>query len=291
MSSSPLPQPTLTRLRPPFPADTCSSGALTGVAGYVAVDKTRREIVLSIRGTNSIRNFITDFFFAWEDCAFAGGCKVHSGFANAWSDVSGAATDAVAAARCLNPGFRVVATGHSLGGAVATIAAAALARRGFRVDCYTYGSPRVGNEQFVASMHRHRGRHWRVTHLDDPVPRLPPMSMGYRHVSPEYWLSNGGAQQDSYRLRDVLVCHGSANANCNANTPGFNFASHLHYLRRTTACATSAFRWRRSDDQVSAQLQQQLEQRLTAWSQMDIDYAKNMPSYYQVVDIDQIEDP
>ncbi|KAM4066472.1 lipase (class 3) domain-containing protein [Hirsutella rhossiliensis] len=263
------------------------TGTLTGVAGYVAVDRYRREIVLSIRGTHSIRNFITDLVFTWEDCVYSSGCKVHSGFANAWSDISNAAGNAVAAASRSNPGFRIIATGHSLGGAVATIATAHLERRGFVVDCYTYGSPRVGNEQFVGFMGRQRGRHWRVTHLDDPVPRLPPMSMGYRHVSPEYWLANGGAEQDSYGLEDVLMCYGSVNANCNGNTLGFNLGSHLHYFRQIAACAPASFQWRRSNDQVSAE---ELEQRLTAWSQMDIEYAKNMMYYYEVVENNEIED-
>ncbi|PHH85344.1 hypothetical protein CDD83_574 [Cordyceps sp. RAO-2017] len=138
-------------------------------------------------------------------------------------------------------------------------------RRGLVVDCYTYGSPRVGNEAFVGLLARGRGRCWRVTHLDDPVPRLPPMSVGYRHVSPEYWLARGAPAQDAYGPRDVRVCYGSANAQCNANIDTFSFDSHLHYFRTIAACAQSAFRWRR-DAGPSAE---ELGQRLVEWNRMD----------------------
>jgi hypothetical protein len=32
------------------------------------------------------------------------------------------------------------------------------------------------------------GLNFRVTHLDDPVPRVPPL---FYHVNPEYWITSG----------------------------------------------------------------------------------------------------
>ncbi|KJZ74997.1 hypothetical protein HIM_05483 [Hirsutella minnesotensis 3608] len=255
------------------------SGDWSGIGGYVAVDTYRREIVVSFRGTNNFRNWITDVSFSLEACSFTDGCMVHSGFSDAWGEVSDAVVKAVWAARRSYPRFRVVTTGHSLGAAVATIATAHLRRSGYVVDCFTYGSPRVGNEQFVNYLSRGRGRHWRVTHLDDPVPRLPPLVLEYRHVSPEYWLSNGAETQDSYGIRDLLVCEGTYNTNCNGQTEGFALDAHRHYFRDITACAPSATAWKRSVEEVS---KEDLEARLTAWSRMDREYADNMKYYYKV---------
>src|SRR5688572_14073083 len=119
------------------------SGLITGIAGYVATDHARKEIVLSVRGSNNVRNFITDVVFAWTSCPFVSDCKVHKGFQAAWDEISSAAQSAIKSARAANPGYRVVATGHSLGGAVATLGAVYMRRNGITVDVYSYGSPRV----------------------------------------------------------------------------------------------------------------------------------------------------
>lgn len=148
---------------------------------------------------------------------------------------------AVSAARALHPSFGVVVTGHSLGGAVATIAAAYLrqqpASAPTTVDLITYGSPRVGNNAFAGFVTAQPGAEFRVTHLDDPVPKLPPIEFGYRHTSPEYWLSTGGATTTDYGVADVKVCQGSADLGCNAGTPGLNAEAHLYYFEAIAGCS------------------------------------------------------
>ncbi len=68
-------------------------------------------------------------------------------------------------------GKKLFIAGHSLGGAVATILAAYLKEMGFDPLLYTYGSPRVGDEEFVKAYadivhYRHVYRH-------DVVPLVP----------------------------------------------------------------------------------------------------------------------
>src|SRR5262249_54451343 len=72
-------------------------------------------------------------------------------------------------------------TGHSLGAALATLAAARWAA-GHRVQgLYTFGSPRVGNAAFAATV---PGPCYRFVNNNDVVTRLPPPGLfaGYRHV-------------------------------------------------------------------------------------------------------------
>jgi triacylglycerol lipase len=83
-------------------------------------------------------------------------------------------------------------TGHSLGGAMATICAG----RCFLsdacpnpVELYTYGSPRVGNKRFVNFV---KLTHYRWVHNNDIVTRVPPPWMGYRHTGIEMYLDRNG---------------------------------------------------------------------------------------------------
>ena len=80
-----------------------------------------------------------------------------------------------------NPGFgdfidkakskKLFVTGHSLGGAVATILAAYLKEQGCDPLLYTYGSPRAGNESFVKAYSSIM--HYRHVYHRDPIPMLP----------------------------------------------------------------------------------------------------------------------
>lgn len=130
-------------------------------------------------------------------------------------------------------------TGHSLGAAVATIAAATLRKQqpSASIDLFTYGSPRVGNAAFADFVTAQAGAEFRVTHLDDPVPRLPPAEFGYRHTSPEYWLSTGTATTTDYGVADVKVCQGT-DTSCNAGTLGLNTDAHLYYFEAIAGCSS-----------------------------------------------------
>ena len=66
--------------------------------------------------------------------------------------------------------------GHSLGGAMATLAASRLSKR--VVACYTYGSPRVGGSVWRDSQ---SFMHFRYVNNNDVVPRVPFWIMGFRH--------------------------------------------------------------------------------------------------------------
>lgn len=72
-------------------------------------------------------------------------------------------------------------TGHSLGGALATMAAARLIGDGVLepeeiAGVYTFGQPRVGDAAF-AHDYALAGRHFRVVHDNDVVTRVPPGSL------------------------------------------------------------------------------------------------------------------
>lgn len=55
------------------------------------------------------------------------------------------------------------------------------------LSLYTYDFPCVGNKVFASYIDQQYGRNnHRVTHLNDPVPRLSGRILGFEHKSPEY---------------------------------------------------------------------------------------------------------
>lgn len=75
--------------------------------------------------------------------------------------------------------------GYSLGGALATIHAAELVRggRGNIINgLYTFGSPRTCDRETARLLENSVSNIYRVANAYDPVVRVPPEFMGYRHV-------------------------------------------------------------------------------------------------------------
>lgn len=127
------------------------------------------------------------------------GARVHAGFlehtARAWSWVTQQLVDQ-------KPFNRVVFTGHSLGGAAATIMAAYWSEwvRGERVDLITFGSPRVGNWRFASRLLPRLGTCLRFVNHSDIVPRVPKLL--YWHVGkPAYIDRHGHCKLNACRYR------------------------------------------------------------------------------------------
>lgn len=87
-------------------------------------------------------------------------------------------------------------TGHSLGGALAQLAAWRFNRRFLQVhQLYTYGAPMVGNKAANDAFNKEfAGRISRYVHLEDLVPKLPTVSLlanDYCHCETEYSVGQG----------------------------------------------------------------------------------------------------
>ncbi|KAI0196497.1 lipase-like protein [Xylaria flabelliformis] len=257
------------------------AGSKTDIQGFVSTDAKNQVIVASVRGSHSLRNWITDLTFLQEDCNLGSGCKVHSGFALAWDEISDAVLNAVKTAKAANPGYRIVFTGHSLGAAVSSLGAAYARQQGLAVDIINFGSPRVGNDAFAQFVSDQPGVEYRVTHFDDPVPRLPPIVFNYAHTTPEFWLSDGGSTTTSYSVSDIKECDGTRSLGCNAATLGLDIIAHLYYLGPIAGCSPVeiALKKRQDDDYVWWQgttpatdmTDDQLEAQLNDWVQQDVD--------------------
>ena len=75
----------------------------------------------------------------------------------------------------------VVCCGHSMGAAVASIAAFKLAQSKFKVKLFTFGSPQVGNIHFKDMMTNLVPLSWRFVNSNDMVVRSVPRN-SYHHI-------------------------------------------------------------------------------------------------------------
>lgn len=158
---------------------------------------------------------------------------VHRGFQTAWDEIADGVLGTIEEALEEFPDFDIVFAGGSMGGAVATLGAANARAAGHEVDLYTFGSPRVGNDILSDFITNQPGAEYRVTHNEDPVPRLPPTTLfpAYRHISPEYWLTGEPADPDHWPVEDIKVCEGNASRECIARPGnGNNILDHTFYL-------------------------------------------------------------
>jgi predicted lipase len=177
---------------------------------YVAVND--RAIVVAFRGseapttldglkdwllTNANNYLILPEGQAGTDFAAAGvGARFHKGFLTAlemvWEPLRAVVDEAVKA-----KDRPVWVTGHSLGGALALLAAWRLLRSYISVqEIVTFGAPMIGNDAAARAFEQEfSGKIFRYVDLEDVVPHLPTVSLvanAYTHCLNEVALATGG---------------------------------------------------------------------------------------------------
>ncbi|KAE8076164.1 hypothetical protein FH972_014829 [Carpinus fangiana] len=175
-------------------------------------DSARRRLVVAFRGTEQARwkDLRTDLMVvpAGLNPERIGGdfkqeIQVHSGFLSAYDSVRTRIISLIKLAiGCVDDlaepllKWHVYVTGHSLGGALATLLAlelssSQLAKRGaIFVTMYNFGSPRVGNKKFAELYNEKVKDSWRVINHRDIIPTVPRL-MGYCHVAQPVYLAAG----------------------------------------------------------------------------------------------------
>ena len=155
----------------------------TDTQGFVAVRRASDEMdmaVVSFRGTENEQDWKTNLHCSLTpaDSSEAEGRestgKVHQGFLDALRSVRSQVDRYLPC----GAGLPIFITGHSLGGALATLGAAHLSGWGL-VACYTFGAPGVGDRRFSGSL---RIPVYRVVNPLDPVPLVPGRWRGYRDL-------------------------------------------------------------------------------------------------------------
>ena len=135
-----------------------------GTQAFLAKRDEDKVAVLAFRGTEAdakdIKTDLNARFYVRN------GVKVHTGFRDAFEAVETELKKAVGELR----DHSLYVAGHSLGGALALIATRTLNCDNLAA-CYTYGSPKVGDQEFGDAI---KPPIYRVVNAADAVPRVPP---------------------------------------------------------------------------------------------------------------------
>ncbi|KAI9031032.1 Alpha/Beta hydrolase protein [Phycomyces nitens] len=167
--------------------------------GYILRDDKNQNINVVYRGSNSVKNFVSDFQTDKIDYPPVKGTQVHRGFYDSYLDVADLVVPVVQQEIELHPDYTFVITGHSLGAAVAILSALDLYQKDMRfgpdnMKIYTFGGPRVGDPEFAYYTIGTNIPLIRTVHRLDVVPHVPPQNMGFLHAGPEYWIQKDGGR-------------------------------------------------------------------------------------------------
>ena len=150
-----------------------------GTECFIATDRSTPLTAVAFRGTAGLRDVATDLM-TWHK-HWAPGGRVHAGFAGAlakvWPRLVPQLADRIG---------RLLYTGHSLGAALATLAASLIAPDAL----HTFGSPRVGDAAFARTLSGVECR--RHTGCSDLVCRVPPPWLGFVHVGDDAYFDRNG---------------------------------------------------------------------------------------------------
>lgn len=115
--------------------------------------------------------------------------EVHEGFFQLTNELTPSLNEVV---KQLDPTIPFYITGHSLGGAVATLAALEIAQNvpqlKKQLQLYTYASPRVYSPTLARIHSQLIPNSYRIVNLGDTVPLVPPVTIGnsYVHIGQEW---------------------------------------------------------------------------------------------------------
>lgn len=173
------------------------------------------DCLLSFRGTKDFLDKLLDADFVttspYKSCP---DCKVDDGFYAAWKSLENQTYVNLGQLGCDKKQIQI--TGHSLGGAMASLAAFDLVEKGYQIRrVYTYGQTRVGTDVWASTFEQRLKKvpYFRVVNYKDAVPHLPPslipppFSIKYRHVGHEVYYN--ATRRGSY-----VICSDGEDKRC-----------------------------------------------------------------------------
>ncbi|MDR2003913.1 MAG: lipase family protein [Prevotella sp.] len=133
------------------------------------------NIILAFRGTDGTLDWLNDFNYIQIPFSYSGKVigtgKVHTGFYDAIMSISDEIINKLKELKKLTSNSKIYVTGHSKGGAMATLLAKILQYEDFtNIFVVTFGSPRVGDENFKKE---YTISHERYESFLDLIPHMP----------------------------------------------------------------------------------------------------------------------
>ncbi|MCP5291282.1 MAG: lipase family protein [Burkholderiales bacterium] len=172
--------------------DFFSNNSTQAIAGKIAESNT---LIICFRGTQSDcpSDVIADVDIRKVDWIKGG--KVHNGFVQAFETISGNIGAWLYQNNTIDDS-KIVFTGHSLGAALATLAAHYF-RPQVTTHLVTFGSPLVGDDDFINSM-PDTVEIARYVNCCDIVTRIPPEIINFKHMGSLKYIDMNGIIRDNF---------------------------------------------------------------------------------------------
>ncbi|ORX68295.1 alpha/beta-hydrolase [Linderina pennispora] len=206
--------------------DVYWENAINGSTGYIAHNPKEKLIVISFRGSKELsdwRDSLNIDLVPWP--ASIPGSQVMAGVHEGYASLEPRIIPYVASLAERYPDYAILATGHSLGGARASLCALDLSIQHpqlvSRLRLYTYGIPKLGNSEFANAISRLGIPAYRAVNRGDLAPHLPIGLSDYVHFGTEAWIRDSG----------VTVCNGPTSGQCSDTLPplSLNLVDHSSY--------------------------------------------------------------
>jgi hypothetical protein len=183
--------------------------------GLVLQSATSGDVVIAIRGTEGVQEWIHDAQFLMVPCPFlASGGHTEDGFTAMYLSMTTSldptcpsVTRTLAGLPYPRPVTSLTICGHSLGAALATLLALDVAANTvFKTPTvFTYASPRTGGPQFAATYNHVVPATTRIAGRLDLVPKLPLPPL-YEHVLGLYELNSVTLIPPKILVKTELAC-------------------------------------------------------------------------------------
>ena len=206
-------------------------GFLNGrCAGILATSHEKELIAISYRGTTEFQQLVDEVVTVLGlPKKRLGRGNVQQYFNNAHLKLKHCLFGRVKELVAKYPNYKVAVSGHSLGGAIASIAAYELVSERYvssdQIMLYTYGMPRVGDKKYALDHDRTVPESWRLVHYKDCVPHFPTCAGScttsgddspFQHRSEVFFDARYMTKDTNYR-----ICHDNEDGSCSHTYQGF----------------------------------------------------------------------
>lgn len=143
------------------------------------------QIDICFKGTSNIRDNLFNFNI-YPESYIATNIKVHRGFLFKYLAIRPILIEHIHTIMNKHNIQSISCNGHSSGGAMANIAAVDLYHElHMKINCITFGSPRIGNQAFTDLYHKCVNKSMRIVNWNDIIQYVPPhVPYIYQHIQP-----------------------------------------------------------------------------------------------------------
>ena len=195
----------------------------------IIIGHNKETSFISFRGTSNIENWIDNIQFS-HTC-YKNNICIEKGFNKLYQNLKKYIFHYLNNNKIINNNLLI--TGHSLGASLGTLLAYDLLKNNhsYNISLITFGSPRVGNYDFIKDIMKYKFTNYRITHYYDIVPHLPQYNLNYNHLPNEIWYSKNN---DNKKIcNDINLIEDSECSNSCYPLHCTSIEDHLYYVNIT----------------------------------------------------------